>query len=265
MVFAFFGLQGLLAPGLGLSRQRGSLVAIPGFVCATVLYIKFGFYLNLDTFPGGHTAEMITLLKKMDFSFYRPRHYVVAETDRMSSNKAATLESNLSENVSEKILQETDPVVLAGAKTNIIAKDMKNLEARSSNLLLKDSIESSKPSWQLHVIPRSREVGQSFFTSFFSTLYALIYAFRTVLTCRPGVLLVNGPGTCIPVTLAACLGNIMGWLQCKIIYVESIARVRRMSLTGKLLYRFHLTDLFVVQWPELQKVYPKSEYLGRVY
>ncbi len=55
-----------------LSRQRGSLVAIPGFVCATVLYIKVGFYLNLDTFPGGHTAEMITLLKKMDFRFTDP-------------------------------------------------------------------------------------------------------------------------------------------------------------------------------------------------
>ena len=53
------------------------------------------------------------------------------------------------------------------------------------------------------VIPRSREVGQSWLTSNFTTLRALAPAAGIVLRRRPRLLLVNGPGTCIPVCAAA--------------------------------------------------------------
>ncbi len=45
--------------------------------------------------PGGHTAEMMALLKGMDASAYTPRCYVVAETDRMSGQKAVSFEESL--------------------------------------------------------------------------------------------------------------------------------------------------------------------------
>ena len=53
------------------------------------------------------------------------------------------------------------------------------------------------------VIPRSREVGQSWLTSNFTTLQALAPAAFIVLRRRPRLLLVNGPGTCIPICAAA--------------------------------------------------------------
>jgi len=53
------------------------------------------------------------------------------------------------------------------------------------------------------VIPRSREVGQSWLTSNFTTLRALAPAAVILLCRRPRLLLVNGPGTCIPVCGAA--------------------------------------------------------------
>ena len=53
------------------------------------------------------------------------------------------------------------------------------------------------------VIPRSREVGQSWLTSNFTTLRALAPAAAILLRRRPRLLLVNGPGTCIPVCGAA--------------------------------------------------------------
>jgi beta-1,4-N-acetylglucosaminyltransferase len=45
-----------------------------------------------------------------------------------------------------------------------------------------------------------------------------------------------------------------------LIYVESLARVKSLSLSGKLLLR--VVDRFVVQWPELTALHPKIEYYG---
>ena len=56
------------------------------------------------------------------------------------------------------------------------------------------------------------------------------------------------------------------WLgySSQIVYVESIARVSKLSLSGTILYRMHLADAVFVQWPELQMKYPRSLYAGRV-
>ena len=48
----------------------------------------------------------------------------------------------------------------------------------------------------------------------------------------------------------------------KVIYIESIARVNELSRTGKRAYKF--SDKFYVQWEELAKKYPNSEYLGKL-
>lgn len=51
----------------------------------------------------------------------------------------------------------------------------------------------------------------------------------------------------------------------QIVYVESIARVTSLSLSGKILYHTRVADLFMVQWPELQSQCPLSKYCGRLY
>lgn len=52
-------------------------------------------------------------------------------------------------------------------------------------------------------------------------------------------------------------------LGIKIIYIESFARVHSASLTGKLVYP--IADLFIVQWKELLKIYPKAVYGGEIF
>jgi beta-1,4-N-acetylglucosaminyltransferase len=47
--------------------------------------------------------------------------------------------------------------------------------------------------------------------------------------------------------------------------VESIARVKKLSLSGKILYLSRMADLLFVQWPELQELHPRSVYAGRLY
>lgn len=74
---------------------------------------------------------------------------------------------------------------------------------------------------------------------------------------KPGMIVSFGAMVTFPFCLA---GKILG---IKVVFVESIARVYSLSLTGKLIYPF--ADLFVVQWEELLKEYPKAVYGGWVY
>lgn len=109
-------------------------------------------------------------------------------------------------------------------------------------------------------VPRSREVGQKYATSVLSTLHALVFAAMLVLRHRPRVLLVNGPGTCLPIAFCCKI-----LCSCQVVYIESIARVDKLSLTGRILYVTKLADIFYVQWEELQQRLPRSKYVGRVY
>nr|XP_006822049.1 PREDICTED: UDP-N-acetylglucosamine transferase subunit ALG14 homolog [Saccoglossus kowalevskii] len=75
-------------------------------------------------------------------------------------------------------------------------------------------------------------------------------------------ILCNGPGTCIPLCAAGLTMTFLGLKRVYLIYVESICRVLSLSLSGKILY--HLADKMFVQWPELQKMYPKTLYIDRI-
>ncbi|EAY12034.1 hypothetical protein TVAG_038800 [Trichomonas vaginalis G3] len=100
----------------------------------------------------------------------------------------------------------------------------------------------------LKTIPRSRKVGQSFFTSIFTTIWSIL-ASLTLMFQKPDLLLVNGPGVCLPVVLSVFIGNVLGISNCSIVFVESFCRVHTLSLTGKLIYNF--CDLFFGHWKEL--------------
>ena len=110
---------------------------------------------------------------------------------------------------------------------------------------------------ETYIIPRSREVGQSFATSILSTLHATIVSVWLVLQIRPDLLLCNGPGTCLPVALATFLARVLGLCEGQVVFVESLCRVETLSLTGQILYPW--ADLFLVHWEELQVKFPKSQ------
>ncbi|XP_003976567.1 UDP-N-acetylglucosamine transferase subunit ALG14 [Takifugu rubripes] len=111
-------------------------------------------------------------------------------------------------------------------------------------------------------IPRSREVHQSWSSSVVSTLKSFCSSLPLMFRIRPDMVLCNGPGTCVPLCVAALLLGILGIKKVVIVYVESVCRVHTLSLTGKILYS--LSDYFFVQWPSLRDKYPKSIFLGRI-
>lgn len=116
--------------------------------------------------------------------------------------------------------------------------------------------------YSLKLIPRAREVKQSWSSTIFSTLKAILYAIPIIYEDRPDLLLLNGPGTCIPIVIAALLLQLTTSHDVKIVFIESFCRVERLSMTGKILYHT-IADLTLVQWPQLLQTYPRAKYKGK--
>jgi len=62
------------------------------------------------------------------------------------------------------------------------------------------------------------------------------------------ILLLNGPGTCFVLCITVYLNKFFGLQTPLVIYVESFARVKSLSLSGKLIRP--LADRFILQWDE---------------
>ncbi len=74
---------------------------------------------------------------------------------------------------------------------------------------------------------------------------------------RPKYIITTGAHTAGPM---CCIGKIFG---SKIIYIETMANLSTKTITGKLLYP--ISDLFIVQWESMLKLYPKAVYGGFIF
>lgn len=169
---------------------------------------------------------MLALLDHLDKSFYAPRVYVSAATDALSAAKAAARERRWAEERQQQ--QEEDDGDAAPQRQ-----------------------QRPPPPHKCLTIPRSREVGQPWASSALATLRALSHALLLLPRERPALLLVNGPGTCVPLCAAAALWRAAGFCDARVAYVESVARVRRLSLSARVLRALRLADVLLVQWPAL--------------
>ncbi|KAI3892051.1 hypothetical protein MKX03_030885 [Papaver bracteatum] len=152
-------------------------------------------------------------------------------------------------------------VYVAASTDNMSLQKAQVLEACMVDQAGPDKLKETAQFMQIY---RSREVGQSYLTSIGTTLIAFVHALLLMIKIRPQVILCNGPGTCFPLCVIAFIFKVLGIRWSSIFYVESIARVKRLSLSGLLLYKLHIADLVFVQWPHLQKKYPRTLYVGRL-
>ena len=74
---------------------------------------------------------------------------------------------------------------------------------------------------------------------------------------RPDVVITTGAGV---VVFFCIFAKLMG---AKLIFIESMAKVKKPTLTARFLYPF--ANLFIVQWPGLLEFFPKAKYLGRFF
>ncbi|SNX86482.1 related to ALG14 - component of UDP-GlcNAc transferase [Melanopsichium pennsylvanicum] len=170
---------------------------------------------------GGHTTELLQLLSALPVTRYTRRIYFVSSGDQFSFDKAKHLELFL---------------------------------CSSSRTSSGSRSRSEKPNVKVIEIPRARKLHQSFITTPLSLLRSALFcidrvAFRPLISRQmiADVVLMNGPGTCVPIVVAVYVLRILGLASPKLIYVESFARVKSFSLTAKLIRPF--VDRFVLQWP----------------
>eukprot|EP00127_Corallochytrium_limacisporum_P003357 Clim_evm46s148 gene=Clim_evmTU46s148 len=227
---------------------------------------------------GGHTTEMLNVLDRMPLlsgdrfcqdimvdALHRLRSYhftfVYAADDQMSARKGeAWVERHA---LGSSLYKESH--------TNLQTPHDHSANAGGAGGTVNVRISAD-----LIPIPRARAVRQSWLTVPFTVAWSLLCSAGTVYRCivRDGgtdLVLVNGPGTCVPVMCWAYLFKNMLKLfgpfpyhdensGVRLVFLESICRTATLSLSGKLLRPF--VDTFVVQWPALLKVAPGSVYFG---
>jgi UDP-N-acetylglucosamine:LPS N-acetylglucosamine transferase len=88
------------------------------------------------------------------------------------------------------------------------------------------------------------------------TAKVLYRCMKIVIRERPDVIISTGAA-------AGCITCILGkLLGAKIVWVDSITNVDRISLSGRMVR--YIADLFLVQWPELAEKHRNVEYVGSV-
>ncbi|KAI1117619.1 oligosaccharide biosynthesis protein Alg14 like-domain-containing protein [Nemania sp. NC0429] len=176
---------------------------------------------------GGHTAEMIQMVERS----IRPeksshRRWAVGKDDEKSYNKILAFEQRLLDRFSRHSMDSgTFDIVRFG---------------------------------------RARHVHQSWLTTPFTAILSLLDIFHILTTSPqqqpnpthyyPGVVVTNGPGTgflFLSVAQVLRFAHLVPKSHMRTIYVESWARVKSLSLTGKLIRGFKLADRFIVQSPLL--------------
>lgn len=221
---------------------------------------------------GGHTAEMMRLLRGLDTSTYAHRSYVVSSGDKFSAGRAVAFERGLE----------------GGRGVDDEGEGIEGEKGRGGDGVKR--VNTGPAHYDISVIPRARAVHQSLLSTPLSALRCLGAAVRPLLSTStststspstsaatstspsdlastpPSLILTNGPGTAVIIVLAALIlrfldiRGIESTRRCRTMYVESFARVTTLSLSGRLLVR--VVDRFLVQWEGLEGVGGRGEWRG---
>lgn len=96
-----------------------------------------------------------------------------------------------------------------------------------------------------------------FLTYPFKLIYNSFKSLFYFIKFRPDVVVTTGTHTAGPM---CCIAKLF---RKKVVYIETLANSNTKTATGRLLY--HIADLFIVQWEDMLKLYPKAKYGGWIY
>lgn len=102
-----------------------------------------------------------------------------------------------------------------------------------------------------------KQINRKSFTFPFFLAYNHFKIKKFIKKIKPDILISTG-ALC---TISACL--YAHKLKIKLIFIESYAKTSTPTKTGKLIYKY--ADYFIVQWPEMLKIYPNALYFGGIY
>ncbi|KAL5346141.1 UDP-N-acetylglucosamine transferase subunit [Pseudogymnoascus australis] len=185
---------------------------------------------------GGHTAEMLSMIRHLSPTRYIYRTYLVSSGDAFSTLKAIDFEQRL-----------------AGAEATPI-EDHKPGVVRGRG-------------FEILTVPRARRIHQPLYTAPLTSFLCLLSCLRfllpthprralpgasgrvgTYIPTSPDVILTNGPATGVLVLIAAFILRFFGVLRGegpRCVYVESWARVAGLSLSGRIIEGLGLAERFL--------------------
>ena len=123
-------------------------------------------------------------------------------------------------------------------------------EKDKSTLHLKE-IYGSKVNYLIY--GTRKKIIKYFFVFIFNLLKSIFLYFKI----RPKYIVSTGTHTAVPICY---IGKLFG---SKIIFIETFANINTKTLSGKLIYP--ISNLFIVQWEEMLKLYPKAIYGGSIF
>ena len=95
------------------------------------------------------------------------------------------------------------------------------------------------------------------FTYPFKFFYNCLKSLILFIKIRPQYIVTTGTHTAVPMCYLAKL------FKRKVIFIETFANSKTKTLSGKIIYP--IADLFIVQWEEMLKLYPKAIYGGGIF
>ena len=111
---------------------------------------------------------------------------------------------------------------------------------------------------------RSLLLGEKMYPAYFPSnrsIKALIIntyrALRILRKEKPDLIISSGAAPAIPFFY---LGKVFG---AKTVYIEVFDRIDKPTITGKICYP--VSDVFVVEWEEMKRIYPKAINLGSIF
>ena len=110
------------------------------------------------------------------------------------------------------------------------------------------STEKLKDRYRVYYVPYSTR--SRIIRYFFKYSYVILKSIMLFMKIKPDAIVSTGTHTAVPMCF---IGKIF---KKKIVYIETYANITRKSLSGKILYP--ISDLFIVQWKEMKKLYPKA-------
>lgn len=199
---------------------------------------------------------MLSIIRYLDPKRYTYRTYIVSSGDLFSARKAVEFEQNLAEKYNAKVSEYNDA------------------DEKGDDVKLHGDL-GTLGKYDIITVPRARKIHQPLWSTPFTSLLCLWGCIKGLsqLSAQthptaayhpgsPDMVLTNGPATGVITVLAVLVMKFFGqqgFGEMKTIYIESWARVRTLSLSGKIL-KHGLTDRFFVQWEGLKG--GRAEYHG---
>ena len=110
------------------------------------------------------------------------------------------------------------------------------------------SFLSSKFKGRVYYLPYCTR--SKIFSYIFIFSYLVLKSFILFIKIRPDVIVSTGTHTTVPMCYFAKI------FRKKVVYIETYANITRKTLSGKIVYP--ISDLFIVQWEEMKKLYPNA-------